>query len=179
MTLITARPSETVRSSGDRVPPEDAKQRLFAILSAVYQEHRVVLALSLGYISIGGLVLSLLGRRWPIEIAFTTPVFALSWAGLSIIWLGWQFLRGPRKFRAALSGPRLIGALIVALLTVPTQITFQALKQSIGPVVGFWADPAFHRLDVLLHGGMAWRWFEPLLSHPLWIRVIDTLYMAW
>ena len=84
MTLITARANETVRSSGDRVPPEEEKRRLLTTLSEVYQEHRVVLALSLGYIVTGGLVLTFLGRRWPIEI--TTPFFALVWAGLSVSW---------------------------------------------------------------------------------------------
>jgi hypothetical protein len=177
MTLITARANETVRSSGDRVPPEEEKRRLLTTLSEVYQEHRVVLALSLGYIVTGGLVLTFLGRRWPIEI--TTPFFALVWAGLSVSWLGWQLLGGPRKLRNALSGRRVLGALIVSLLTVPTQITFQALKQSIGPVVGFWADPVFHRLDVLLHGGVAWRWFDWLLARRSWIIGIDTLYFAW
>jgi hypothetical protein len=177
MTSTTTRPNETVRSSGNGVPPDHVKRRPFTIVSEVYLEHRIVLALSLGYIVSGGVALNLLGRRWPIEI--TAPFFALVWAGLTVLWLGWQFLRGPRKLRNALSGPRLIGALVVFLLTVPTQITFQALKQSIGPVVGFWADPALHRLDVMLHGGMAWRRFEWLLSHPLWINVVDTLYFAW
>ena len=146
-------------------------------LSEVYREHRVVLGLSLGYITVGGLVLSLAGRRWPIEV--TTPFFAVSWLFLSLCWLGWQFFRGPKRLRAALTGPRLVGALLVALLTIPTQITFQALKQSIGPVVGFWADPMLHSLDMRLHGGMAWHWFDWLLSRSSWIRAIDAMYTAW
>jgi hypothetical protein len=177
MTLTATRRNEPVRSSDDRVPPERVKTHMVRILFEVYREHRVVLTLSLGYITIGGLVLSLLGRRWPIEL--TTPLFAVSWLFLSLCWLGWQFLRGPKRLRAALSGPRLVGALLVALLTIPTQITFQALKQSIGPIVGFWADPLLHHLDMRLHGGVAWHWFDWLLSRSSWIRTIDVLYTLW
>lgn len=175
--MTTTRRSESVRISDDRLQPERVKTQIVRVLSEVYREHRIVLSLSLAYITIGGFALTLLGRRWPIEV--TTPFFAFSWLFLSLCWLGWQFLRGPKRLRAALTGRRLIGALLVALLTIPTQITFQALKQSIGPVAGFWADPTLHRLDTRLHGGMAWEWFGWLLSRSSWVRMIDTLYAAW
>jgi hypothetical protein len=146
-------------------------------LAAAWREHRLLLCLALGYIASGGLVLTAMGRRWPVQV--TNRSFALAWISMSAVWLGWQYLRSPRQFRQAVTGPRVVGAILVAALLVPTQITFQALKQSIGPVIGFRADPLLHRIDVLLHGGMAWTWFEPLLMNPSWVRVVDRLYMAW
>jgi hypothetical protein len=146
-------------------------------LASVWQEHRIIVCLALGYITIGGLVLTALGRHWPIAV-FNRP-FAIAWSSMTAAWLLWRYFRGPRQLRQAVSGPRLVGAILASALVVPTQITFQALKQSIGPVIGFRADPLLHRVDVLLHGGMAWTWFEPLLMRPSWVRAIDFLYMAW
>jgi hypothetical protein len=144
---------------------------------ATWYEHRVLVCLALGYIASGGLVLTALGRPWPIVL--TNRSFAIAWGSMTAIWLGWQYFRSPRHLRQALSGSRLLGAILVTALVVPTQITFQALKQSIGPVIDFHADPMLHRIDVLLHGGMAWTWLESLLMRPSWVRVIDALYMAW
>ena len=158
---LTARPGSAVR----------------AAVTAACGEHRLLLCLALGYIASGGLVLTALGRHWPVQV--TNRSFALAWISMSAVWLGWQYLRSPRQFRQAVTGPRLAGAILVAALVVPTQITFQALKQSIGPVIGFRADSLLHRIDVRLHGGMAWTWFEPLLMNPSWVRVVDLLYMAW
>ena len=147
------------------------------VLVGVWWEHRILLCLAFGYNAIGGLVLTALGRTWPIKD--TNPSIAVSWIVLSALCLGWQSRCRPREFRQALSGSRVLGAILVTALVVPTQITFQALKQSIGPVIGFNADPALHRIDVLLHGGMAWTWFEPVLMNPSWVRAIDSLYVAW
>ena len=72
-----------------------------------------------------------------------------------------------------------MSAIVVPFLLVPTQITFQALKQSMAPVIGFHADLLLHRIDVALHQGMAWTWFEPLLMNPSLIRALDLLYMSW
>jgi hypothetical protein len=143
----------------------------------VYAEHRVLLALSIGYIAAGGFVLTLLHRPWP--ILHTAPWFLIAWTAASAAWLRWQYVRSPERLWATLSPPRVFGALLVALLVTPTQITFQSLKQSIGPLIGFHADPWLHRLDVLVHGRMAWLWFQPLLSDWLLVRTIDLLYMGW
>jgi hypothetical protein len=53
----------------------------------------------------------------------------------------------------------MLGAVLVILLVVPVHITFQSLKQAIGPGIGFHADLVLHRADVWLHGGPAWQWF--------------------
>jgi hypothetical protein len=95
------------------------------------------------------------------------------------VWLGWLYLRSPKRLRGAVEPQRVLGAVLIALLIVPTQITFQALKQSIAPVIGFRADPVLHRLDVMLHGGMPWRWFEGIFAYPGWLRLVDNLYTAW
>ena len=100
------------------------------VLVAVWREHRILLWLAFGYIAIGGLVLTALGRRWPMRV--TDPTFALVFSDdeRSLAWLA--YLRSPRRLRLALSGPRLAGATLVTAVVVPTQITFVALKQSIG-----------------------------------------------
>ena len=148
-----------------------------SLASDVCREHRTVLVLCLGYVILGGLALTLLGRRWPLRLI--APAFHLMWLLLSASWLGWQYLRSPKRLRKALALPRLLSATLVAALVVPTQITFQALKQSIGPLIGFNTDAFLHRLDVGLHGQMPWLWLEWLLAYPGWIRFIDTLYTAW
>jgi hypothetical protein len=158
-------------------PALHSRSPIRVTLAMVYQEHRVLLCLAFGYIASGGLVLTALGRPWP--IAFLNPWFALVWIGTSILWLGWLYLRSPRHLRQALSRPRLMSAIVVPFLLVPTQITFQALKQSMAPVIGFHADLLLHRIDVALHQGMAWTWFEPLLLNPSLIRALDLLYMSW
>jgi hypothetical protein len=143
----------------------------------VLLEHRTLLLLTLPYIGLGGLALFALGRPWPIRLM--NPWFAGAWVCGSLAWLIWQYLKGPRYLRAALEPSRVAGAVLVFLLVPPAQITFQALKQSIGQILGFPADALLHRLDVSLHGGMAWLWLEPLLGSTRALRALDVLYMLW
>jgi hypothetical protein len=142
---------------------------------SVLHEHRVVLILATGYIAIGGLVLTILGRPWPVQIM--NCWLATVWACLSVPWLAWQLIR--RRLRAAIVPQRLGGVLVVALLALPVQITFQSLKQSIGPLTAFPADASIHRLDVALHRGVAWSWFEAILAMPVAVQILDWLYIAW
>jgi len=163
-------------------PPEPGRplrERLAGrrVIEYTCREHRVVLGLSVGYILCGGVLLTLLGRRWPIQI--TTPTFAVSVVALSLPWLGWQYMRSPARLRDALSAPRLPGAILIALLAVPTQITFQALKQSFGPIIGFRTDELLHRVDVALHGGMPWLRLSWLLSDARLVEATDLLYTLW
>lgn len=65
------------------------------------------------------------------------------------------------------------------LILVPTQITFQALKQAIGATLGFPADPFVHRLDVALHGQVAWLAYRVFLSNWAFVRSLDLLYVVW
>jgi hypothetical protein len=142
-----------------------------------YREHRTIVWLVAAYIAAGGLTLTVLGRPWP--VAVVNPAFHTVWSCCSVAWLFWQYVRSPRLFRTAIAPDRLVGAVFVAAVIVPSQITFQALKQSIGPVLGFWADPFVHRLDVAIHGGMAWLWLKPVLASPTAIRLLDVLYLWW
>lgn len=173
---LPSRPQWALPSRRD----EMSANSLASVRSLAFQvcrEHRIVLVLCLGYVILGGLTLTFLGRRWPLRLI--APTFHLVWLLLSASWLGWQYLRSPKRLRTALALPRLLGAILVITLVVPTQITFQALKQSIGPLVGFNTDAFLHKLDVGLHGQMPWLWLEWLLAYPGWIRFIDALYTAW
>ena len=96
------------------------------VLRLVYLEHRAVLWVCIGYIGVGGALLRMLHRPWPIEL--TDHVFATVWMTASTLWLLWRWVQSPRRLRSALIAPRVCGAALVALLAVPTQITFQSLK---------------------------------------------------
>ena len=146
-------------------------------LAVVYREHRLLIWTVAGYVSVGGLLLAALDRPWP--IALVNPTFSTVWIVASLVWLAWQYMRSPRRFRRALEAPRLLGAILVPLLIVPAQITFQALKQSIGPLIGFSADPWLHRIDVALHGRMPWEWLGPVLTNVILMRSLDRLYFLW
>ena len=166
----------TARTQGEAIAPR-VSARVVATANAVWAEHRTVLSLAIPYIVLGGVLLMSLGRPWPIQLL--NPWVCIIWIGASAAWLLWQYLKGPRHLRAAVEPSRVTGAVLVALLMVPTQITFQALKQSIGHTIGFPADALLHQVDVALHGGMPWLWFEPFLRNAGAVQVLDALYMFW
>jgi hypothetical protein len=143
----------------------------------IFREHRTIVMLALTYIVAGGLLLTVMGRPWPIRVM--NAWVAVAWTVLSAAYLFWEFLRGPRHLRAALQPPRIGGSLLVAVLILPTQITFHAFKQSLSPILGFRADIWLHRIDVALHGQMPWMWLEPILRNAQWVRFLDELYMLW
>lgn len=147
------------------------------IRSAVWAEHRLLVTLAVTYIGSGGLLLMVLGRAWPLQL--TTAPFMLSWLVISGLGLVFRRLRVPRPLRATLGPERVAGALLVAVMVMPTQITFQALKQAMAPVIGFRLDAHLHGVDVTLHGRMPWQWFGWLLTHPALVRGLDLLYMLW
>jgi membrane-associated phospholipid phosphatase len=151
--------------------------RLRGVAASVVLEHRWVLYLAGSYILAGGVVLTVLGRPWPIRLI--SPTFLALWLTGSLSWLCWQYLRHPRLFRAAIAPERSVGALLVCLLVVPFQVTFQSLKQAIGPTLGFRWDRTFSDFDMALHGRPPWEVLRPLLSAEKVTRGLDWLYLAW
>lgn len=168
-----AAPSEPPHAAANTA----AWQILASHVLASAREHRILLVLASGYVAAGGLTLAVLGRPWPIEL--TTSWFLGAWLALSALWLAWEFLSGRRRLQAALHPGRVLGAALVALIVVPMQITFQALKQAIGPVVGFRADLQLERLDVLIHGRPAWQWLTAVIDRPALVGLLDLLYACW
>lgn len=57
---------------------------------------------------------------------------------------------------------------------------FVGFKRALPAIVPFRWDPAFMRLDALVHGGRhPWEWLQPILGHPPLTRAIDALYYSW
>jgi hypothetical protein len=146
------------------------------VASTVWTEHRRLLVFIAVYMFVVGGVHLSIDRPWPLQL--TTAPFAALWLIASALYLVAQYLRHPRRARSAFAPWRLLGALLVGLLAVPVQVTFQSAKQSIGPLLGFPWDSALDHLDRMLHGGAAWRLLEPWLTGPV-LRVLDILYMGW
>jgi len=155
-------------------PPLSSAQ---SVAAEVLQEHRLVLAIAVPYVLIGGAFLHFLEQPWPVR--FTTLPFIAIWLAGTACWLIAAFLASPKRLRACLRANRVLGAVLVALLAVPVQITFQSLKQAIGVVIGFPWDGRLDRWDRLIHAGPAWHWFSTLIARGTALRTIDALYLLW
>jgi hypothetical protein len=151
--------------------------RLAQVIAAVGNEHRGLLAIAAGYTALSATWLGYWQRPW--QAGPVWWVFGLIWLVSTAVWLAWQYLRHPRLAAAAVSPARGLGAVLVSVAVVPVQVTFQTVKQSLGVVIGFPWDPWLHRVDVALHGGMAWERFGWVLERPALVRALDALYMAW
>jgi len=148
-----------------------------AVIAEVLQEHRLVLAIAIPYIVIAGAVLYFLGQPW--HVRFTTLPFIAVWLAGTGCWFLAAYLGSPKRLRACLRAHRVLGAVLVALLAVPVQTSFQSLKQAIGVVIGFPWDRRLDRWDRLIHGGPAWHWFSVVIAHRTALRTIDALYLLW
>lgn len=147
------------------------------VLTAVLQEHRIVVALAGSYVALGGGVLTYLQLPWPIRPA--TGAFAVAWLAGTVLWLLGAYLRSPKRLRDCLTPMRIGGALLVAAIVTPVHITFQSLKQSIGPLVGFPYDAPLARWDEILHAGPAWHLLTPVIGSEAAIRTLDMIYLSW
>jgi hypothetical protein len=170
--------SEHIRGTRRAVTASSGTRSYQESLRLIARENKWVVAIALGYIAAGGAVVSALHLPWPVEL--TNRWFAAVWVGATAAWMLLQWLRkGARHFARSFDSVRVGGALVVFLLVVPTQITFQSLKKSIVLTVGFPLDPALARADEILHGGPAWRLFAIALRYPTALRTLDWLYMLW
>lgn len=166
---------ESRTSIGQEVEPR-AHASASGVVRSVIWQHRRFLGLAIAYIAIGGAIQLALGRPWPVRL--TTPLFAASWLAATVAYFTACSVRDWRGTWRALTVDRIASAVLVAGLIVPIQITFQALKQSIGQVLGFSWDMSLSALDQALHRGAAWRVFEPLMTQPF-VRALDMLYVLW
>jgi hypothetical protein len=147
-------------------------------LRDTWDEHRVLLVLLVVYIALGGFVQTrILHRPWPIHI--TTRWFAELWVWGSTIWLAAHIVERRIRHTPRLSTSQVVGAVVLATLAVPVQITFQSLKQSLGRERGFPWDADLSAIDKWLHGGPAWHWFAFLFQWPNALKLIDVLYVLW
>jgi hypothetical protein len=132
--------------------------------------------LAAAYLTFGAAFQLTLGRPWPIRL--TTPLFAASWLTATAIYFAANAAIDWRRTWRGVTVHRVASALLLAVCFVPIQITFQALKQSIGPILGFWWDQPLSAIDKLIHVGPAWRMFQPFMTQPF-VRALDLLYMIW
>ena len=151
--------------------------RAIESLRNTVSEHRALLFVALAYVAVGGSVQLALGRPWPIE--WTTRWFVTIWVWGSTAWLIVHIVGRRLGTRPRLSADQIWGALLLASLAVPVQITFQSLKQSIAPVRGFPWDDRLAAMDRLLHGGAAWRLYSVVFRDATLLKVIDILYIVW
>ena len=148
------------------------------VLKRLWYDHWILLTVALTYVAIGGYVQTeVLGRRWPIRL--TSEWFATIWVWGSTIWLLTHVAARRWRRRTRLSADQVLGAVLLATLAVPVQITFQSLKQSLGRTRGFPWDARLAALDEALHGGPAWHWYEFILGWPTLLKSLDLLYVAW
>jgi hypothetical protein len=145
--------------------------------AAVWQEHRLLVALVATYIGIGGAVLIALGRPYPFRLVY--PLFSSVWleGGMAYVFLQWA--RSPARFRAAVRPERIAGPLVVGLLFVPFEVTFVSLKMAIGHVIGFPWDHALGRVDEVLHAGPAWHLVWPIVSRRWLLEATSMVYQAY
>jgi membrane-associated phospholipid phosphatase len=151
--------------------------RAVRILASIGREHSLLMTIALAYISVSAFALFALSRPRMFEL--TNVWFLIAWTVLTLAWIFLQWVHGPRRVASALDPVRVGGALLVVSVVVPFQSSYQALKQAMGPVVGFPLDTVLARIDETLHGGPAWRLLSGLFRFPEAIRWIDRLYMAW
>jgi len=153
-------------------------RRSLRVLEQTWNEHRVLLLMSLAFIAVGGFIQTrVLHRPWPIQLA--SGWFTAIWLWGSTIWLGVHVIGRSQRRRGPLSAEQFVGAIVVASLAVPFQITFQSLKQSLGRERGFPWDSDLAALDSAIHGGPAWHWYAFLLDRPVVLKSVDILYVAW
>jgi hypothetical protein len=169
-------------------------------MRALLSEHGVQLWLTLGFAA----VMTLLGARagWPGPVGFTFYLgvvlylapFALLPAALVLVWRyrhryhtsrsglpahrAWP--RAARDFvRGHLTANRLVGFLLVVILTSLVMAIFGGWKQTFPQVVPFRWDPTLMRVDRWLHGGhLPHEWLAPILARPNLARAWDRLYIV-
>ena len=133
--------------------------------------------IALVYVALGGVVQIYLHRPWPVLLSARR--LGTIWVWGSTLWLIVHVVARRRGGRESLSAVQFFGAVLLASLAFPVQITFQSLKQSLGRERGFPWDPALAALDLTLHGGPAWHWFSFVLDNPTLLKTLDILYVAW
>jgi PAP2 superfamily len=167
---------------------------LRAALRREFDEHRILLALALAYVVLGGCVLSwsldgaveTLATNFPLIIAGNGVIIA----SVSAIWTtGYLIKTRPAHPFSAVA--RAFGqpdiwptALARALILVPAMAlvtgTFSAIKAEIPTLQPFVYDPLFVHIDAALHGGwQPWQLLQPILGHPFITNGLDRIYYLW
>jgi len=137
----------------------------------IWREQRPILALAATQLVAGGLWLSWYEKPW--HLRFYYGFLWRTWFVLTVLWVFWQYLRGPKRFWRILTPERVAGALIAVALVAPFQSTFQSLKRAIP---AFTWDETLSRLDIALHGSPPWTWWVPSDWALFWT---DKVYELW
>ena len=165
-----------------------------ADLLAVLRDHRLFIALILGYTGAGWLTTVLIGAQerfapflYSQTMGIVMALFLVAFFGGYPIYV--MAVVRPKRLTAYvvanmrdrfLTRRRLLGALPV-LVFIPVFLgAFTSLKTLIPVINPYGWDVAFAGWDRLLHGGLdPWRLLQPLLGHPLISASINVTYNSW
>ncbi|HXV25098.1 MAG TPA: phosphatase PAP2 family protein [Alphaproteobacteria bacterium] len=167
---------------------------MLASVLIAFHEHRLLLAMTLGYVAAVVGVAHAIGRPEAVSLTLYSPVLI---ALLGIVLLGFSLgyliylgliLRTQRPFKRIvedLNGRfdlrRRMVAAIPILVLLPLFISaFTSMKVLIPALNPFSWDPTFALWDRWLHGGMdPWRLLHPLFGHPAATAALNLLYHKW
>ncbi len=167
---------------------------VLASVLIVFHEHRLLLAMTLGYVAAVVGVAHAIGRPEAVSLTLYSPVLI---ALLGIVLLGFSLgyliylglvLRPRRPFKRIaedLNGRfelrRRVIAAIPLLVVLPLFMSaFTSMKVLIPALSPFTWDPTFALWDRWLHGGMdPWRLLHPLFGHPAATAALNLLYHKW
>ncbi len=165
-----------------------------ADLLAVLRDHRLFIALILGYTALGWVATSLLGA----EERFGQLLYSRTFAVIVGVF-GVAFFGGYPLYVMAVVRPKRLTAYIVAnmrerfltrrrlLAALPVFVfmpiflgAFTSLKSLIPVMNPYSWDVTFTEWDRILHGGLdPWQLLQPLLGHPLISASINLTYNSW
>jgi hypothetical protein len=153
--------------------------RIFSIRkSPIWADNFPLMALAAIYISAIFAAHSLFGIQGKIVLKFYYDWFTKAVIVFSAFFFLYHIYR--KSYKNYLSLRSWIGFLVVFILIPLFSSAFASYKQTIPLINSFKWDGMLMRWDYILHfGHYPWRLLEPILSHPILLRIIDLIYVLW
>ena len=166
----------------------------FAFWQKALRPYEPVLLIVLVYFLTAQILAASRGDALAVGIVGYAQQLGLIFPILICVWLVAQFVRmavieKPEKpisafvqllKRLVLRPQRWTNALFFLSTIMLLSTAFSYFKAQIPTLMPFSWDPAFDRLDVVMHGGARpWELLQPVLGHPLISMLINAAYNAW